>query len=87
MEDMKPCPFCGSCDVWADWWSALSYRFVSCRNCHATGPKRSVYAGSEQYLVEWNAASDGAEMLRHWNSGENKWQYWTRRLKEWMEGH
>lgn len=47
MEQIKPCPFCGSENLFVGWC------YVTCNNCHTAGP---FAANKEEAVNLWNAA-------------------------------
>lgn len=51
IDELKPCPFCGSEAVREHYGYPLDYWVVICRNC---GGKLSVYGSHEQVIAAWN---------------------------------
>lgn len=51
MNELKPCPFCGSKDVFAVPTDAFWGHVVSCNNCGASGPMAST---EEEAIAGWN---------------------------------
>ena len=51
IDELKPCPFCGSEAVREHYGYPLDYWVVICRNC---GWKLSVYGSHEQVIAAWN---------------------------------
>jgi len=49
----KPCPFCGSQDLYR--WITDVYRAVGCSNCRAVGPKKST---NEEADEAWEDRDD-----------------------------
>ena len=51
MDNLKPCPFCGSEELYAD--NGFLKKYVFCRNCHAYGPSGET---EEEAIRLWNHA-------------------------------
>ena len=53
--ELKPCPFCGSTDVYVppSWMTANTWKYVKCKNinCQAEGP---VDLGESGAIERWN---------------------------------
>lgn len=57
MEELRPCPFCGSTDLACEYdyvWNAV----VRCRTCKAVGPQ-----------VEMKPRGTRTELIKAWNGG------------------
>lgn len=53
-ESLKPCPFCGSMDLFVSKWGASEVR---CRACHAIGPvvhESTQKERDEKAIKAWN---------------------------------
>ena len=52
MDELKPCPFCGSRDV------APTGRCIECYRCHSTGPEREFRGDA---IAAWNRRTPEGE--------------------------
>lgn len=56
MEQLKPCPFCGSKNVLLEEY--VSSCNIKCSDCDTEGPRSMIYAnehGKEKAIEAWNA--------------------------------
>lgn len=53
MQDVKPCPFCGSKDISIEKNDAVDWE-VYCKNCGATVGAYDCYETIEEALEVWN---------------------------------
>ena len=51
VEELKPCPFCGSSNIVADGQTSLKDSYVSCNECDADGPMRE---RKQEAIDAWN---------------------------------
>lgn len=79
---LKPCPFCGEADAFAE-RGTLSSAYVLCNRCGAKGPEACQEDDEEETPGE-------AAAIRHWNSRESRdaaargREYGRERVAQWM---
>ncbi len=54
MQNLKPCPFCGSDPIYIEGHSD----FVECPGCHATGPNPFIVGGMNRVVEAWNLRAE-----------------------------